>query len=120
MKTKLTVAIYMMLALASTRIMSADGQLQISSPRPNSVVSGGVIELSGGGADPNGTLEVEVLTNQWYPQDGVARINADGTWTYSPVYISGQGVFNNHTIRVTVVKDHKRGKSISVSGIVRK
>jgi hypothetical protein len=120
MKAKLAIAIYMMLVFASTIILSAEGQMQIASPRPNSTVSGGVIELSGTGADPTGTLEVEVLTNQWYPQDGVARINADGTWTYSPVYISGQGAFNNHTIRVTEVKDHKRGKSISVSGIVRR
>lgn len=97
-----------------------ESQLQISSPRANAQVNGEVIELTGAGADPTGTLEVEVLTNRWYLQDGAARINADGTWTFSPVYVSGQGQFNNHTIRVTQVKDRRRGKSVSVAGIVRK
>jgi hypothetical protein len=120
MKAKLAISLCLMFAGAALTALAGDTQLKITSPRPNSTVSAGVIELSGTGADPTGTLEVDVLTNQWWPQDGVARINADGSWTYSPVYVSGQGVFNNHTIRVTEVKDHKRGKSTSVSGIVRK
>jgi hypothetical protein len=120
MKAKFAIALCVLLCMAGLTALAGDAQLQITSPRPNSTVSAGVIELSGTGADPTGTLEVDVLTNQWWPQDGVARINADGSWTYSPVYISGQGVFNNHTIRVTQIKDHKRGKSTSVSGIVRK
>ena len=94
--------------------------LQISSPRANSVVSGEVIELIGVGADPAGTLEVEVLTNRWYLQDGKTRINSDGAWTFSPVYVSGQGTFNNHTIRVTQTNDGRRGTSATVVGIVRK
>lgn len=95
-------------------------QLQITSPKANATVSGEVIELTGTGADPSGGLEVEVLTNQWWPQDGVGRINPDGSWTYSPVYLSGRGSFNNHAIRVTQIKDHRRGKSTIVAGIVRK
>jgi len=120
MKAKLAIALCVMFAVAALTALAGDVQLQITSPRPNTTVTAGVIQLSGTGADPAGTLEVEVLTNQWWPQDGVARINADGSWTYSPVYVSGQGVFNNHTIRVTEIKDHKRGKSTSVAGIVRK
>lgn len=122
MKTKFAIPAYVMLAIVSlTRAaLSADAQLQITSPRANATVSGDVIELTGTGADPAGTLEVEVLTNHWYAQDGTTRINPDGSWTYSPVYVSGQGAFNNHTIRVTQIKDHRRGKSTSVGGIVRK
>lgn len=108
-------------ALSLTRpALPAEQQLQITSPKANATVSGEVIELTGTGADPSGGLEVEVLTNQWWPQDGVGRINPDGSWTYSPVYLSGKGSFNNHAIRVTQVKDHRRGKSTIVAGIVRK
>jgi len=108
-------------ALVLTRpALPAEQQLQITSPKANATVSGEVIELTGTGADPSGGLEVEVLTNQWWPQEGVARINPDGSWTYSPVYLSGKGSFNNHAIRVTQIKDHRRGKSTIVAGIVRK
>ena len=97
----------------------ADAELQITYPPANSTVPGRVIELSGSGADPDGTLEVEVLTNEWYPQTGVPKINRDGSWTYAPCHLGGQGEYNNHTIRVNVVKDGKRGSSASVRGVVR-
>ena len=100
--------------------MPAATEFQIFSPRANSVVPGQMVGVSGAGADPAGTIEVEVLTNDWYPQTGRARVNADGTWTYSPVFLSGQGPFNNHTIKATIVKDGRRGRSVSVGGIVRK
>ena len=98
---------------------TARGELQITYPTSNATAPGRVIELRGLGADPNGTLEVEVLTNDWYPQTGTARINSDGSWTYAPCQLAGQGEYNNHTIRVTVVKDGKRGSSASVGGVVR-
>jgi hypothetical protein len=75
---KLTCAIaacVLFAALSLTRpALPAEPQLQITSPRANSTVSGEVIELTGTGADPSGTLEAEVLTNQWWPQDGTGRI----------------------------------------------
>lgn len=98
----------------------AGHDFQIKNPRPNTAVPGEVIEVSGVGADPNGTIELEVLTNDWYLQDGTARVNADGSWTYSPVHLSGKGAFNNHTLKATIVKDGHRGQSVTVSGIVRK
>jgi hypothetical protein len=79
-----------------------------------------VVEIKGVGADPSGTLEVEVLTNEWYLQTGTPRINPDGSWTFAPCHLAGQGPFNNHTIRVTIIKDGKRGRSTSVSGVVRR
>lgn len=100
--------------------MSATPDFQITTPKANSVVPGEVIEVSGVGADPNGTIEVQVLTNQWYTQDGTARINPDGSWTFSPVHLAGQGSFNNHTLRATIIKDGRRGRSVTVAGIVRR
>jgi len=94
---------------------------QITTPRPGAVVQGEVIEVSGVGADPTGTLEIEVLTNDWCLQDGRVRINADGTWTFRSVHLAaGKGTYNNHTLRATVIKNGHRGKSVTVNGIVRK
>src|ERR1039457_6655656 len=97
----------------------SQSQFKISQPHANSVVPGEVIEISGTGADPAATLEVEVLTNDWYLQDGKSRINPDGSWTFSPVHLAGKGPYNNHTIRVTQIKDGRRGGSVTVTGIVR-
>lgn len=110
----------MCVALICCFAKSSGTDFQITTPRPNVVVAGEVIEVAGVGADPSGTVEIEVLTNQWYLQDGQARINADGTWTFSPVHLGGQGRYNNHTIRATIIKDGRRGKSVTVSGIVRR
>src|SRR4051812_24425022 len=75
-------------------------QFKITYPTPNSSVSGETIELKGVGADPAGQLKVEVLTNKWWLQDqGTSRIESDGSWSYGPCYLSGQGNHNNHTIR---------------------
>jgi hypothetical protein len=99
--------------------VSAAPQLKITYPTDNAHVSGKVIELTGTGADPNGQIEVSVFTNDWYPQNGTARIESSGNWTYSPVYVSGQGAFNNHMVRVTVISKGKRGASATIRGIVR-
>src|SRR4051794_21951680 len=108
------------LAIVAVPATPAAGGFQISSPHPNTVVSSQVIEISGGGADPGGTIVVELLTNDWYPQTGKCRVNSDGSWSYGPVFLSGQGPYNNHSIRATIVKDGRRGKSVTVAGIVRK
>ena len=94
--------------------------LRIAFPMAGTRVSGPVIELTGDGADPKGQLEVSVLTNDWYVQNGTATINADGSWSYAPCFVSGQGKFNNHTIRVTVIKDGKRLQTATVRGVVRR
>src|ERR1035441_9807768 len=98
----------LVIVTSSATLTAAD--FQILSPRSNTVVPGQVVEISGTGADPTGTIEVEVMTNDWYPQTGKARVNSDGTWTYSPVFLSGQGTYDNHTIKASVVKDGRRGK----------
>jgi hypothetical protein len=116
----LGLSVIAILAIACSLAMSAATEFQILSPRANSVVPGQVVEVTGVGADPAGSIEVEVLTNDWYPQTGKARVSADGSWTYSPVFLSGQGQFNNHTIKATIVKDGRRNKSVSVGGVIRK
>jgi hypothetical protein len=103
----------------SASASSVSQPLAVSSPVQNARVSGQVIEVTGVGADPKGQLEVSVLTDAWYVQNGTATINADGSFSYAPVHISGQGKFNNHTIKVTVIKDGKRVTSTSVAGVVR-
>lgn len=94
-------------------------QLQITFPADNARVTSEVIELTGVGADPKGQLEVSVLTDKWYVQNGTASINDDGSWSYAPCYISGQDRYNNHTIRVTIIKNGSRAASASVRGVVR-
>src|SRR5215831_17909689 len=92
----------------------AGPQLRIVYPGNNAHVSGKTIELTGTGADPNGQLEVSVMTDDWFLQNGRATIESNGNWTYSPVYISGQGEYNNHIIRVTVIKKGIRGPSATI------
>jgi hypothetical protein len=72
---------------------SAGHDFQITNPLANATVPGEVIEVSGVGADPVGTIELEVLTNDWYLQDGKARINADGSWTLQSSSSFGQRCF---------------------------
>jgi hypothetical protein len=99
---------------------AAPQDFQITAPRTNAIVQGEIIEVSGVGADPTGTLEIEVLTNDWYLQDGKVHINSDGAWTFSPVHLAGKGAFNNHAVRATIIKNGQRGKSVTVTGIVRR
>jgi len=116
----IALSIIVCLSVFSTWAKPTAPEFQITSPRDNAVVPGEVIEVSGVGADPAGTVEITVLTDKWYVQDGDARINSDGTWTFSPVHLGGKGAYNNHTIRATIIRDGRRGKSVKVSGIVRR
>jgi hypothetical protein len=118
--TLVALFIFACLLIFKSSATSTTSEFQIKTPRANAVVQGEVNEVCGVGADPAGTVEVEVLTDHWYLQDGDARINReDGTWCFSPVHLAGKGTFNNHTLRATVIKDGRRVKSTAVSGIVR-
>lgn len=97
----------------------ASAELRITYPTDGTTVPVGIIEIEGVGADPTGTIEVKVLTNRWYLQDGVPEISPDGTWTYGPCHLEGSGRYNNHTIKVTIIKNGKRGESTSVRRVVR-
>ena len=95
-------------------------ELKITYPTAGSTVSGSVIEIAGVGADPAGTIEVSVLTDQWWVQDGKPEIKSNGSWTYAPCRLGGKGEYNNHTIKATIIKNGQRGESTSVHGIVRR
>ncbi|OHE25361.1 MAG: hypothetical protein A3J94_00425 [Syntrophus sp. RIFOXYC2_FULL_54_9] len=117
-RTFVTTLLFLVVFLIGASLSWA--QVKITFPADNARVSGEVIELTGVAADPKGQLEVNVLTDKWYLQNGTAVINADGSWSYAPCYVSGQGRYNNHTIRVTIIKNGSRVASTSVRGIVRK
>ena len=93
---------------------------RITFPEKNEEVRGEIIEIEGRGAIQGTVIEVSVLTNDWYIQDGKAEINKDGTWTYAPCYLAGKGKFNNHTIRARLFKDGEIMATTKVRGVVRK
>ncbi|HID64850.1 MAG TPA: hypothetical protein EYP49_19195, partial [Anaerolineae bacterium] len=76
------------------------------------------------GAGGGWHVKVEVFTNDWYVQDkwypdGLAPI-VDDMWSVPEVFLAGQGGFNNHRIRVTLVDE--TGVPVAsdeVTGIVR-
>lgn len=113
-------AVILCLPLGSLVAGSSRKEFRITYPANNAKIQSDVIQVTGTGADPTGTLELEVITDYAYLQMGSAHIDPDGTWTFSPVYLKGAGVFNNHRIRATIVKNGQRGASFEVSGIVRK
>lgn len=94
-------------------------EFKITYPKNNSVVPGRMIMVEGLGANPQGTIELKVLTDRWYVQDGEVEINSNGAWTYGPCHLGGQGQYNNHTIRATIIKNGERLESATVRGIVR-
>jgi hypothetical protein len=113
----ISISVICILILGIPFLYSAD--FKITYPAPNSTVRGEVIEIEGTGATQGATIEVSVLTNAWYVQDGKAEIMRDGTWTYAPCYLSGKGRFNNHSIKARLIKDGSPLTSATVGGIVR-
>lgn len=79
-------------------------------------------------AQPGWKVRVEVYTNAWYRQDkwyadGEAPI-VDGQWAVPEVILAGQGQYNNHKIRATVVDETgspvgNPAVSAEIDGIVR-
>ncbi|MCF8057249.1 MAG: hypothetical protein K9K37_11510 [Desulfocapsa sp.] len=98
-------------------VLAAD--FKILYPESNSTVKGEVIEIEGAGATAGATIEISVLTNDWYLQDGKAEVNDDGRWSYAPCYLRGKGKFNNHTIKARLIKDGKAIAIDKVRGVVR-
>ena len=104
-------------AIGPSAVLSAE--FKITYPESNSTVRGEVIEIEGTGATPGAVVEVSVLTNKWYLQDGIAEINDDGSWTYAPCYLSGKGQYNNHSIKVRLIKGGKPIATAKVRGVIR-
>lgn len=75
-------------------------------------------------AEPGWKVMVEVFTNKWYVQDkwyenGLAPI-IDGMWSMPEIVLGGQGDYNNHSVRATLVDE--LGAPVAsdvVSGVIR-
>jgi len=112
-----TFAIFVLVLAPPNLVCSQD--FRITYPEKNSTVQGEVIVVEGVGAIPGATIEISVLTNEWYLQNGIAEISEDGNWTYAPCYLSGQGKFNNHSIKARLIQDGRPIATVTVRGIVR-
>jgi hypothetical protein len=102
---------------ASSAVPAA--KFAITFPQDGTKVPSENIEVKGVGAMKGDVLEVSVLTNKWWTQNGQQTIFGDGTWSYGPCYLSGKGEFNKHTIRVTLIRNGVQYTSASVQGVVR-
>jgi hypothetical protein len=81
----------------------------IKEPASGSEVTSNNITVEGVGAKPGDSIEVSVLTDRWYKQDGKADIKSDGSWSYSPCYLMGKGPLRlKHIIKASVVRDGKQ------------
>jgi len=75
-------------------------------------------------AAPGWHVKVEVFTNQWYIQDkwyaaGLAPI-VDNMWSMPEIILGGQGIYNNHSVRATLVDENGVPQaSDEVTGLVR-
>jgi hypothetical protein len=88
---------------------------RITEPKSESEVTTNVITVKGEGARPGDSIEVHVQTNQWYAQKGKYEIDPDGTWSYGPCHLRGEGEYRlNHTIKATLIRE---GKAITSSTV---
>lgn len=93
--------------------------LSITDPRSGEGVESEVITVRGVGLrDPSATT-VRVFTDRWYEQAGTLHHSDNNSWSYGPVYLSGQGVYNKHTIRMEVIHSDGTQEAAEVTRIVR-
>jgi len=71
-------------------------EFKITEPNDGGEVNRNVITVKGVGAQNSASIELEVFTNEWYPQNGNYEIRNDGSWTYSPCYLTGKGQYRYH------------------------
>ena len=68
----------------------------ISFPTDNSTADTDIVTVRGTGAPADASVEIDVFTNEWYPQNGTSEIDPEGNWAYSPCYLKGQGSYKRH------------------------
>lgn len=88
-------------------------------PTSHATTDSNLVELKGVGLRNEASLSVAVLTDHWYAQTGALHLSANNSWSYAPVYLDGQGAFNNHTIQVTVTHTDGSTETTTVTGVVR-
>jgi hypothetical protein len=91
----------------------------IVEPSSGTVVSSETITIKGIGFRDPSDMVVSVRTDRWYDQTGALHHSENNSWSYGPVYLSGTGNFNNHTIRVTAIHSDGTTETAEVSGITR-
>ncbi len=88
-------------------------------PPSHSTTDSNLVEVKGIGLRNEQSLSVSVFTDNWYAQAGELHISSNNSWSYKPVYLEGQGAFNNHTIKVTVTHTDGRTETTTATGVVR-
>ncbi|HEX5715194.1 MAG TPA: hypothetical protein VF179_03480 [Thermoanaerobaculia bacterium] len=92
----------------SSSSQKQDVKFDITEPQSGTEVDRNIITVRGVGASPGDSLKVEVLTNEWYLQDGSFDIGDDGTWTFAPCNLKGRGNFRlHHAIKVSLLKGNE-------------
>lgn len=93
----------------------------ITSPNSGDIVTINPIKLCGVGLKRSKltNFRVRVKTDDWYEQNGNLDNSSKSSWEYSPVYVSGQGEYNNHTIEVTASYNDGTSDSATLENIVR-
>ena len=87
----------------------------ITDPQKGSEVDRNIITVKGVGAKSGDSIVMEVLTNQWWLQDGKYDIDPDGSWTYGPCYLMGKGAFRlHHTVKAKLM----RGGNVVATSII--
>ena len=95
-------------------------EFRITYPEPGGTVGGEVAMVEGTGAVPGAIIEVSVFTNRFYVQSGNVDINANGDWTFAPVYFSGQPPYDNHTVRARLIRDGQVVATTTVRDVKRR
>ena len=92
----------------------------ITYPDSGGTVSKGTVTMKGVGISKDvQDYSVRVKTDGWYNQTGKLTTSENGSWSYSPLYLSGQGQYNNHTIEMKVNYTDGSSDKDTVTGIVR-
>lgn len=90
-------------------------------PQSGETVTSDRISIKGVGLEENYThIEVRVKTDKWYDQPTTINEHShNNSWRASPVYLKGQGQYNNHTIEMKVFYDDGTTDFSKVSDIIR-
>ena len=86
-------------------VHTSSTQFGITFPKEGAIMDQDIITVRGTGAQPNTTVEIDVFTNDWYPQSGTPQVSGND-WSYGPCYLKGQGPYKlHHNIRARLMKD---------------
>jgi hypothetical protein len=87
----------------------------------STIASGRNVTISGSGAQNAAAFDVYVITDKPWYQGGIGslKVSGNGNWKFNGVELGGTGVYNNHTIEATIIRNDGTTAKSSVSGVVR-